>query len=616
MRKEDTEALEYLQRKGYTRKEESLRRELENPGAAQMVHRNVVDVNTFSQSSRGVDSATNYISRTEFGSLCNLMGQFEKLLNWIDSGLDRYKGEIRRVLWPMFVHIYFEYIVKLEGTTGKEFLDKFRHLFDGEFSAELGTLEGVTTPEILRENTMCQKYKRYKYMVRMGSTSLELLLNFIEKNTKDLLGIANQSIDIQVMSKEPTNHLGKEFKVLEGFSVHVDSNVPVYWGVEDIALEDDGEGVATRAKDGMKKVRLAGQKVPSHVSERLPKMSLVERKKYFDDVRKRVSVNAKELPSIALYTLLNSHEECNTITLSHDASMAIGGFSDSSVRVWSLRSRKGEKEEADRGMGSLTKENGVVLRGHSGPVYGVDFSPDHRYALSCSGDHTVRLWDLDTSSNVVCYRGHAYPVWHVAFSPLGYYFATASHDRTAQLWSTDCKSPRRLFIGHLSDVDCVAFHPNCNYLATGSSDKTVRLWDIQTGACVRLFQGHHNSINALSFSPDGKMLASGGEDARIMLWDIGSGGLMGTFTGHESSVWSLSFSREGNVLASGSDDKTVRLWDVKHAMVTAEKKRKDGIAGQPGSFGNLEVFPTKKTPVYHVKFSRRNLLLAGGCFEP
>lgn len=104
------------------------------------------------------------------------------------------------------------------------------------------------------------------------------------------------------------------------------------------------------------------------------------------------------------------------------------------------------------------------LIGHSGPVYGLSFSPDHQYFLSCSQDKTgniiliicdglVRLWNVQNQSCVVCYKGHNYPVWDVAFSALGYYFATASHDRTARLWTTDNLFPQRIFAGHLSDVN-------------------------------------------------------------------------------------------------------------------------------------------------------------------
>lgn len=45
-----------------------------------------------------------------------------------------------------------------------------------------------------------------------------------------------------------------------------------------------------------------------------------------------------------------------------------------------------------------------MLRGHSRPVYGLDFSLDSRLLLSASGDGTMRLWSTDLFANLVAYR--------------------------------------------------------------------------------------------------------------------------------------------------------------------------------------------------------------------
>lgn len=99
------------------------------------------------------------------------------------------------------------------------------------------------------------------------------------------------------------------------------------------------------------------------------------------------------------------------------------------------------------------------LIGHSGPVYSVAFDPTYgsaappKHMLSSSQDGSVRLWDLEQHRNLVVYKGHSDPVWDVQWAPLGVYFATASRDRTARLWITDRIAPVRIFAGHLSDVD-------------------------------------------------------------------------------------------------------------------------------------------------------------------
>ena len=93
-----------------------------------------------------------------------------------------------------------------------------------------------------------------------------------------------------------------------------------------------------------------------------------------------------------------------------------GGFQDSSVRLYCMDAklqealmqhrRKRPREDAE---GAAAAENpyaqgGAILRGHSRPVYGLDFSLDERLLLSASGDGTVRLWSTEIGANLVAYR--------------------------------------------------------------------------------------------------------------------------------------------------------------------------------------------------------------------
>ena len=92
-----------------------------------------------------------------------------------------------------------------------------------------------------------------------------------------------------------------------------------------------------------------------------------------------------------------------------------GGFQDSSVRLYCMdgrlqeaseRRRKrphGDAEGGGRALGPYA-EGGAILRGHSRPVYGLDFSLDERLLLSASGDGTVRLWSTEIGANLVAYR--------------------------------------------------------------------------------------------------------------------------------------------------------------------------------------------------------------------
>ncbi len=57
----------------------------------------------------------------------------------------------------------------------------------------------------------------------------------------------------------------------------------------------------------------------------------------------------------------------------------------------------------------------IVLRGHSGAVYGAEFSPDGSRIVTVSADSTARVWTSAGTGNPVVLLGHTAEVWTVAF---------------------------------------------------------------------------------------------------------------------------------------------------------------------------------------------------------
>jgi ribosome assembly protein 4 len=58
------------------------------------------------------------------------------------------------------------------------------------------------------------------------------------------------------------------------------------------------------------------------------------------------------------------------------------------------------------------------LEGHTQSVLDVSFSPNNKYLASCSGDKTIRLWDVNTETPVIKFDGfHKNWVLCVAWAP-------------------------------------------------------------------------------------------------------------------------------------------------------------------------------------------------------
>lgn len=597
---------------------------------------------------------------------------YSRLRTWAYSSLDQYKHELLRVLYPVFIHSFMDLVAEGHMQEARSFFHTFREDHEVMHSRDLQKLEGVLSPSHLEEMELARSFRKNKFKIKLCEYSYELLLQYLQKTQAlVVLGVINEHITFEVSPGQPSLISDDaDVVALIGTSKDLAKQInqkEVHWGLledsveermekalaesdkieaesKDADAEDNKKRNAEGGKQGAslkkaKKDKLVGATGKSVRTETsmvsvaprvkpeltLPATPVEVEQSILEDLRNRAQLNSVALPSVSFYTFLNTHNGLNCSSISHDGSLVVGGFSDSSVKVWDM-SKMGQPAKISRSQGENGPSQGeristldegkrtyTLFQGHSGPVYSAAFSPFGDFLLSSSSDSTIRLWSTKLNANLVCYKGHNYPVWDVQFSPVGHYFASASHDRTARIWSMDKIQPLRIMAGHLSDVDCVQWHVNCNYIATGSSDKTVRLWDVQTGECIRMFIGHRSMVLSLAMSPDGRYMASGDEDGTIMIWDLSTGRCVSPLLGHSSCVWTLAFSCEGALLASGSADCTVKLWDV--ASSTKTLKTEDTKGSSANRLRLLKALPTKSTPVYSLRFSRRNLLFASGALS-
>ncbi|XP_010889566.1 guanine nucleotide-binding protein subunit beta-5b [Esox lucius] len=216
----------------------------------------------------------------------------------------------------------------------------------------------------------------------------------------------------------------------------------------------------------------------------------------------------------------------------------------------------------DQNENLAAKKKSVAL--HTNYLSGCTFTNSDMQILTCSGDGTSALWDVESGQLLQSFHGHSADVLTLDLAPseTGNTFVSGGSDKKANIWDLRSGQNIQSFDTHESDVNCVKYYPSGDAFASASDDATCRLFDLRADREVSIYSKDSIIFGATSvdFSLSGRLLFAGYNDYTINVWDVLKGTRVAVLFGHENRVSSLKFSPDGTAFCSASWDNTLRIW--------------------------------------------------------
>jgi len=142
---------------------------------------------------------------------------------------------------------------------------------------------------------------------------------------------------------------------------------------------------------------------------------------------------------------------------------------------------------------------------HKGGVYAVAWKPDGSQLLSCSGDKTCRLWDLDSKKLLTEFEmGNSLEDQQVScLWQKDFLLSVSLCGNINYLDLNNPSKPLRIIKGHNKPITALGLGDDCNIIYTASHDGIITSWNSESGVNDRVLgNGHGNQINGIDSSAD------------------------------------------------------------------------------------------------------------------
>ncbi|XP_074603057.1 histone cell cycle regulator-like protein isoform X2 [Brevipalpus obovatus] len=274
---------------------------------------------------------------------------------------------------------------------------------------------------------------------------------------------------------------------------------------------------------------------------------------------------------------MDTHTACvNVVRWSYSGKYLASAGDDHVIMIWQISSYSSSS--------SLTGTTNVeqwrcvnILRGHTGDILDLNWSPQDDFIASGSVDAKVIIWNAKKFPEIsTTLSGHDGFVKGVAWDPIGKYIASQSDDKSIKVWRTrDWREEISIcepFVecGGTTTVLRLNWSPDGQFLvsahAMNNRGSTAQIIEREGWKTTKDFVGHRKAVTCVRFNPHifkekqnhFSCIAIGSRDRSLSIWCTKN--MRPSVVIHDlfdDSVLDISWSRDGYSLMTCSRDGTV-----------------------------------------------------------
>ncbi|XP_072042911.1 WD repeat-containing protein 90-like [Amphiura filiformis] len=183
-------------------------------------------------------------------------------------------------------------------------------------------------------------------------------------------------------------------------------------------------------------------------------------------------------------------------------SFCVTGSDDGYLRLW-----------------PLDFKNVFLEAEHEGAVTAVGMTQDGLHILAGTTTGNLGILDVSTRNYITLMRSHTHRVLAMSLDPVRRQLATVSEDHTIRIWDLD--TSRQLFdFNSPQDCPCsIAYHPSLHCFACGFDNGCVRVFSVSNTSLLAELRQHRGKITGLIYTPNSNYLISCCSLGSLALYD-------------------------------------------------------------------------------------------------